>query len=103
MDTLPNQRITAAKQLDETDRIDSFLSDETNEINEMNETDEVVDKSTPYVYTKHRRGSGVVLGVINKTLCFPEGTLKIIEGPQSPNKAHLRLVGLFQYWAIVSS
>jgi hypothetical protein len=31
-------------------------------------------------YTKSRRGSGVVLGVVTETLCFPEGTLKILAG-----------------------
>ena len=55
----------------------------------------ILDILARLAYTHARRGSGVVLGVITETLCFPEGTLRISEGRQSPNKALLRLVGLF--------
>ena len=52
------------------------------------EQTEQTNKSLTFPCVSHiwerRRGSGVVLGVITETLCFPEGTLRIIEGPESP-------------------
>ena len=62
----------------------------------------ILDILARQAYTGTRRGSGVGLGVITETLCFPEGTLKIIAGPQSPIRERLLLVGLFHFLILYS-